>query len=65
MSKYRVLDPNEEVIDTKEFANASDAYAWFDTVEVPSDKLGYRMEVQETDGKWHMFDQTDGTQSQA
>jgi hypothetical protein len=63
MAQYRVLDPNEAVIDTKEFANASDAYDWFNTVEVPSDKLGYRMEVQHDDGEWHMFDQTDGTQS--
>jgi hypothetical protein len=62
MAKYRVLDPNETVIDTKDFENASDAYEWFAKVEVPSDKLGYRMEV-EDEGEWRMFDQTDGTGS--
>ncbi|MDR2280221.1 MAG: hypothetical protein LBE07_05100 [Gordonia sp. (in: high G+C Gram-positive bacteria)] len=58
MARYRVLNPNEEVIDTKEFTNAQDAYDWFSEIEVPSHVVGYRMEVDQ-DGKWTMFDQTD------
>lgn len=62
MTQYRVLNPDEEVIDTKDFNNAQDAYEWFANREVPSGELGYRMEVN-ADGNWKMFDQTDGTRS--
>ncbi|MBJ8338034.1 hypothetical protein JGU71_03960 [Antrihabitans sp. YC3-6] len=62
MAKYRVLNPSEEVIDTKEFTSSQDAYEWFSNIEVPSNELGYRMEV-DHDGEWAMFDQTDGADS--
>jgi hypothetical protein len=62
MAQYRVLNPNEDVVDTKDFNNAQDAYEWFSTQEVPSGELGYRMEVN-VDGNWKMFDQSDGTRS--
>lgn len=62
MTEYRVLNPDEEVIDVKDFNNAEDAYHWFAEKEVPSGELGYRMEVN-SDGNWKMFDQSDGTRS--
>ena len=65
MATYRVLDPREEVIDTKDFESAQKAYEWFHDIEVPNHELGYRMEVRHDDGSWHMFDQTDERPPQA
>jgi hypothetical protein len=62
MAEYRVLNPDEDVIDKVEFNNAEDAYEWFKNREVPSGQLGFRMEVN-VDGDWRFFDQTDGTNS--
>ncbi|MCF8587811.1 hypothetical protein [Gordonia liuliyuniae] len=62
MATYRVLNPDEQVIDTKEFDSAQDAYEWFSNIEVPSHMIGFRMEVDQ-DGEWVMFDQTDSTGS--
>ena len=41
MPRYRVIDPEQNVIDEKEFADDTKAYDWFKTVEVPDDSLGY------------------------
>lgn len=62
MARYRVLNPDEEVIDTKDFDNAQDAYDWFAGIEVPSHAIGFRMEVDQG-GEWVMFDQTDITRT--
>ncbi|MGN0101632.1 hypothetical protein [Dietzia sp. CH92] len=59
MPRYRVIDPDQNVIDEKEFADDTKAYDWFKTVEVPDDALGYAMEV-DMDGKWTRFEINDG-----
>ncbi|HHX84671.1 MAG TPA: hypothetical protein GX694_04970 [Actinomycetales bacterium] len=59
MARYRVIDPEQNVIDEKEFADATAAYDWFKTVEVPDDALGYAMQV-EADGEWKHFESNDG-----
>lgn len=59
MPRYRVIDPEQNVIDEKEFADDTKAYDWFKTVEVPDDALGYAMEV-DMDGKWTRFEVNDG-----
>ncbi len=59
MARYRVIDPEKNVIDEKEFTDSTKAYDWFKTVEVPADTLGYAMEV-EADGEWHHFESSDG-----
>ena len=58
MPRYRVIDPEQNVIDEKEFADDTNAYDWFKTVEVPDDALGYAMEV-DMDGKWTRFEIND------
>ena len=45
MPRYRVIDPEQNVIDEKEFADDTKAYDWFKTIEVPDDSLGYAMQV--------------------
>ena len=59
MPRYRVIDPDQNVIDEKEFEDDTKAYDWFKTVKAPNDALGYAMEV-DMDGKWTRFDINDG-----
>ena len=57
---YRVLDPTGTVVETKDIESAEDAHAWFVDVRAGNSELGWRMEVQHTDG-WSFFDDTEGT----
>ena len=59
MPRYRVIDPEQNVIDEKEFADDTKAYDWFKTVEVPDDALGYAMQV-DMDGERTHFESNDG-----
>ena len=59
MPRYRVIDPQQNVIDEKEFADDTKAYDWFKTVEVPDAALGYAMEV-DMNGAWTRFEINDG-----
>lgn len=62
MATYRVLNPKEEVVATKDIASAEDAHAWFADNQVEGAELGWRLEV-EQDGEWHFFDQSEGDRS--
>lgn len=59
MPRYRVIDPDQNVIDEKEFEDDTKAYDWIKTVKAPNDALGYAMEV-DMDGKWTRFEINDG-----
>lgn len=59
MPRYRVIDPDQNVVAEKEFDDDTKAYDWFKTVEVPDDSLGYAMQV-DMDGEWTRFDISDG-----
>ncbi|WP_124395476.1 hypothetical protein [Rhodococcus wratislaviensis] len=59
MATYRVLDPTGTVVETKDIESAEDAHAWFVDVRAGNSELGWRMEVQHTDG-WSFFDGTEG-----
>lgn len=59
MSTYRVLNPQGEVVATKDTSSADDAHAWFVDNKADKTELGWRMEV-DIDGDWRFFDQTDG-----
>lgn len=59
MTQYRVIDPEGKVLDTAEFDDTTAAYDWFKNVEVPSDTLGYALEVH-GDGEWRMVETADG-----
>jgi hypothetical protein len=59
MSTYRVINPQGEVVATKEIASAEDAHAWLVDTVGDKEELGWRMEVN-IDGDWRFFDQTDG-----
>lgn len=63
MAQYRVLNPDKEVIEVKEFESAQHAYEWFSDIEIPSHMIGFRMEVKQN-GEWVMFDQMDSTGSE-
>lgn len=59
MPRYRVIDPDQNVVAEKEFDDDIKAHDWFKTVEVPDDSLGYAMQV-DMDGEWTRFEITDG-----
>ena len=59
MARYRVIAAQEKVIEETEFDDATGAYDWFKTVEVPDDALGTAMEVYD-DGEWKNFEVSDG-----
>ena len=59
MARYRVIDAQEKVIEETEFDDATGAYDWFKTVEVPDDALGTAMQVYD-DGEWKNFEVSDG-----
>jgi hypothetical protein len=59
MAQYRVVNADGDVIDTKEFSDATGAYDWFKTVEAPDDQLGVAMQVHD-DGEWKNFEVSDG-----
>jgi hypothetical protein len=59
MANYRVLNPQGEVVATKDIASAEDAHAWFVDNKADNTELGWRMEV-EHDGEWSFFDDTEG-----
>lgn len=59
MPRFRVIDPNGDVIEEKEFSDTTQAYNWFKSVEVPDDALGYGLQV-DSDGEWKMFESNDG-----
>jgi hypothetical protein len=61
MSTYRVLNPQGDVVATKDIASADDAHAWFVDQKADNSELGWRMEV-DLDGEWHYFDHTEGDQ---
>lgn len=63
MATYRVLNPEGEVVDTKDIESADDAHAWF--VDQKADpELGWRMEVKgeagDGAGDWAFFDSSEG-----
>ncbi len=60
MANYRVLNPQGDVVDSKEIASAEDAHAWFVDQKADYDELGWRMEV-EHDGQWSFFDDSEGS----
>jgi hypothetical protein len=60
MATYRVIDPNGDVVETKDIESADDAHAWFVDNAAHNDKLGWRMEVK-VDDDWRFFDNSDGT----
>jgi hypothetical protein len=45
MAAYRVLNPNREVVATKDVESADDAHAWFVDNKADNSELGWRMEV--------------------
>lgn len=45
MATYRVLNPEGDVVDTKDIESAGDAHAWF---------------VDADDGHWAFFDDSEG-----
>lgn len=59
MPRFRVIDPDKNVIDEKEFNDSTQAYDWFKSIEVPDDSLGYGLQV-EHGGEWDMFESNDG-----
>jgi hypothetical protein len=59
MATYRVLNPQGEVVATKDIETAGDAHAWFVDSKADNSELGWRMEVAH-DGDWHFFDDTEG-----
>ncbi|MGZ8177901.1 hypothetical protein ACXVUM_08200 [Williamsia sp. SKLECPSW1] len=59
MADYRVLDPTGEVVSTKDFDNASEAYEWFINAKADNTELGWRLEV-DHDGEWSFVDDTEG-----
>ena len=59
MATCRVLDPSGNVVEIKDITSAEDAHAWFVDVRADNSELGWRMEVQHTDG-WSFFDDTEG-----
>ena len=59
MTMYRVIDPSDNVIDEKDFPDATAAYDWFKGIEVPDDQLGYALQV-DADGEWKFFESNDG-----
>lgn len=62
MATYRVIDPQGDVVDTKDIESAQDAHAWFVDARADNSELGWRMEVAQ-DGEWHFFDDTEGSSS--
>lgn len=59
MADYRVLNPAGDVVDTKDFDNASEAYEWFMNSKADNTELGWRLEVNH-DGEWAFVDDTEG-----
>lgn len=59
MAQYRVVDSNGDVVEEKEFTDATGAYDWFKTVEAPNDALGVSMQVRD-EGVWRNFEVSDG-----
>ncbi|PRI15460.1 hypothetical protein [Mycobacterium shigaense] len=59
MANYRVLNPQGEVVTTKDIESAQDAHAWFVDSKADNSELGWRMEV-ENDGQWSFFDDSEG-----
>ena len=59
MAEYRVIEPKDEVVATKEIESAEDAHAWFVDQVADNSELGWRMEVNH-DGEWSFFDDTEG-----
>lgn len=59
MATYRVIDPQGDVVETKDIESADDAHAWF-TESGDYHELGWRMEV-EHDGQWSFFDSSEGS----
>ena len=62
MATYRALNPNGEVVATKDVESADDAHDWFVDNKADNSELGWRMEVGH-DGDWHFFDDTEGDRS--
>lgn len=58
MATYRVINPQGDVVATKDIQSADDAHAWFVDQNAGSE-LGWRMEVDD-DGDWRFFDSSDG-----
>lgn len=59
MARFRVIDPEQNVIDEQEFPDTTKAYDWFKGIEVPDDALGYGLQVH-TGGEWKMLESNDG-----
>lgn len=60
MANYRVLDPNGEVVETKDIDSADDAHAWFIDKKADNSELGWRLEV-DHDGEWAFVSDTEGS----
>jgi hypothetical protein len=60
MATYRVLNPNGDVVDTKDIESAEDAHAWFVDAKADNSELGWRMEVGHGNGEWKFFDDSEG-----
>lgn len=59
MAEYRVINPEGDVVDTKEIPSADDAHAWFVDTKADNSELGWRMEVK-VDDDWRFFDDSEG-----
>jgi hypothetical protein len=59
MATYRVLNPEGDVVDTKDFDTASRAEDWFQQIRDNSE-LGWRIEVRHDAGDWHFFGDSEG-----
>lgn len=53
------MNPQGEVVATKDIDTAADAHAWFVDSVADNSQLGWRMEVND-DGDWSFFDDTEG-----
>ena len=60
MATYRVIDPQGDVVETKDIESADDAHAWFADSAGDYHELGWRMEV-EHDGEWSFFASSEGS----